>query len=61
MPAVVSAAVPMRTPLATAGGRGSNGIEFLLQTIPARVEARLPGVATGQRPLEGAQVDEDEV
>ena len=36
IPAVVTAAVPMRRPLVTNGERGSPGIWFLLRVIPAR-------------------------
>ncbi len=35
MPRVVTAGVPMRTPLATIGGFWSNGIAFLLTVMPA--------------------------
>ena len=36
MPCVVTAGVPMRTPLVTKGDRGSSGIVFLLSVMPAR-------------------------
>ncbi len=35
MPWVVTAGVPIRTPLVTNGERGSSGMVFLLSVIPA--------------------------
>ncbi len=52
MPAVVTAAVPRRSPLVTNGFSGSFGIAFLLQVIPARSSAScatLPVTPNGRR------------
>ena len=58
MPAVVTDAVPSRSPLVTNGFSGSFGIAFLLQVIPASVERLLRDLAGhAERP----QVDEHQV
>ena len=52
MPAVVTAAVPSRSPLVTNGFSGSFGIAFLLHVIPARSSAScatLPVTPNGRR------------
>ena len=58
MPAVVTAAVPSRSPLVTNGFSGSFGIAFLLQVIPARSSA---SCATLPVTPNGPQVDEHQV
>ena len=58
MPAVVTAAVPRRSPLVTNGFSGSFGIAFLLQVMPGAVE-RLLGDLAGD--AERPEVDEHQV
>ena len=58
MPRVVTAGVPMRTPLVTNGERGSNGTVFLFDRDAGAVE-RLLGDLAGE--LGAAQVDQHEV
>ena len=44
MPRVVSAAVPMRTPEVTVGGRSSKGTPFLFTVMPARSSRSSPSL-----------------
>ena len=57
-PRVVTAGVPMRMPLATIGGRGSNGMVFLFTVMSTALE-RLLGVLAGEAGR--VQVDQEEV
>ena len=58
MPRVVTAGVPMRTPLVTNGERGSNGTVFLFTVMRALVERLLRDLA-GE--LGAAQVEQHQV
>ena len=49
---MVTAAVPMRMPLVTAGGRGSSGTAFLFTVMPALWSASSASSPERSRPLE---------
>ena len=60
MPWVVTAGVPMRSPVVMYGGRGSSGTVFSLRLMPARSRASrafLPDRSASKR----AEVDEHQV
>ena len=60
IPAVVTAAVPIRSPLVTNGDRGSSGMVLRLSVMPGSIEDLL-GLLARQLRLERPQVDQHQM